>query len=241
MRIPLLAGALALATLPAMAQNVYTVCDVVEEFCFCWDGTLPAPTFTFIACQDSAQWGVQMVFCSGSMDPTRVLRGYDGTNNSGQPIPGLTGSFANMMSLQGGGNNAVHLELDFSAPNAQNCMSGAEAPWRFLVWTGNPDPWPMALDCLGTDPFCSLTGVAEHTQPGEAWIAYANGNLLLPPALAGSGTLAWIDPEGRTVRTYALDGSVMLPMGGDLVPGAYVAVLTDGSMRRTGRVLVMEP
>ncbi len=75
---------------------------------------------------------VTLSFVSGTMDPNDVLRAYSGTDNSGAPIPSLTGSFANLAGVSGTSTgNSIYVEIDSDGSNS--CATGQQSTWNFEV------------------------------------------------------------------------------------------------------------
>ncbi len=73
---------------------------------------------------------VTVSFVSGTMDPNDVIRAYSGTDNSGTPIPSLTGSFGNLAGVSGTSlGSELFIEIDSDGSNS--CASGQQTTWSF--------------------------------------------------------------------------------------------------------------
>lgn len=235
---PLLAAILFSSSLGITAQNTYTVCGV-QEFCYCWDDP-GLVSFTFLPCPDSVVTDVHLLFCAGQMAlvDTPVIRGFNGVDNTAEPILALTGLYLNLSNVSGTGSTAIHLEVEFPDTVQVVCQAGDASPWRWLVWTGYPATWPVAGDCTGTDPYCLTTGMAaHHLQPG---LTVRGRELLLPAALAHAGRIDLFDASGRSIGGLLPQGRTTLALPTSLGAGVYLAVLESGGLRSSARFVLSE-
>ncbi|MFN3875520.1 MAG: proprotein convertase P-domain-containing protein, partial [Flavobacteriales bacterium] len=89
-------------------------------------------TFHFIASNPFET--LTLSFVSGTMHANDLIRGYSGSDNSGTPIPDLTGSFANLGSPQVIGTSAgSELFLEIDSDNSNSCATGEQSTWHFEV------------------------------------------------------------------------------------------------------------
>ncbi|MBL7982880.1 MAG: T9SS type A sorting domain-containing protein [Flavobacteriales bacterium] len=235
---PLLAAILFSSSLGAAAQNTNTVCGI-QEFCFCWDDP-GLVSFTFLPCPDSVVTDVHLLFCVGQMAlvDTPVIRGFNGVDNTAEPMLALTGLYLNLSNVSGTGSTAIHLEVEFPDTVQLVCQAGDTPPWRWLVWTGYPATWPVVGDCASTAPYCLTTGMAAHHPTPN--ITVRDRELLLPTWLSSAARIDLFDTSGRSVGSILAQGRTTIALPVSLGPGIYVAVLENGGVRSSTRFVLGE-
>ena len=118
----------------------------------------------------SASGNVSLEFIAGTMGVGDVIRGYEGTNNSGIPIPSISGNFPILPPASASVfGNSIYLEIEAGA-NAKG-----QQPWVFAIFCTSPDfqptgygsvvddcnNWQFSIDCELTDPGSNPSGQAE--------------------------------------------------------------------------------
>ncbi|MBK8499190.1 MAG: T9SS type A sorting domain-containing protein [Flavobacteriales bacterium] len=216
------------------AQNTFTIC-AAQEFCFCWDGSLPAPTYTFEACTPGET--ITVAFCSGQMQTGQVIRSYDGIDDSGAPISALTGQYPNMAGAQGtSATSTFTMELDFGdGAGLLDCMNDLQAPWRWMVYLTPSDTLALPT-CIGTDPFCSTTHVPAVSPSISAWVTRSGDQLLLAPHALGS-VIELHDASGRLAEVIPTHGRTAVLVPAVLKSGVYVLTMQVGGQRLVSRLV----
>lgn len=97
-----------------------------------------------------------LTFVQGGMAPNVVIRSYVGTDNTGTPIPSLTGSFPSLAGVTGASTNE-YLFFEVDAPQAMTddllswiwqvgCVTGAVAPAATVTPTDDCPEYEFTLD-----------------------------------------------------------------------------------------------
>ncbi|HRO98812.1 MAG TPA: hypothetical protein PLN54_05205 [Flavobacteriales bacterium] len=75
---------------------------------------------------------VTVTFIAGTMAPGDVIRAYSGTDDTGDPIVGLTGSFASLAGVSGSSTGqSIFIEID--SDGSGSCADGQASSWQFEV------------------------------------------------------------------------------------------------------------
>ncbi|HMC96304.1 MAG TPA: CUB domain-containing protein, partial [Flavobacteriales bacterium] len=69
---------------------------------------------------------------SGTMAPGDVLQAYDGTDETGTPLPGLTGSFANLTNASAT-SIGPSMFIKIVSDGSNSCATGQQTSWQFEV------------------------------------------------------------------------------------------------------------
>ena len=121
---------------------------------------------------------VTLTFIQGQMDPSDVIRGYSGTDSSGTPIPGLTGTFADFsVGLVAGTSDFEYLYLEVDSTQVMPddlatwlfqavCTQGTVVPAGFATITDSCETYSFTIDVMidftGDEPTCGI----EYTVDG---------------------------------------------------------------------------
>ncbi|HMC96152.1 MAG TPA: proprotein convertase P-domain-containing protein, partial [Flavobacteriales bacterium] len=167
-------------------------------------GNFDPRTFTFTT--TSVGETVTATFLSGTMAAGDVIRAYDGTDNTGTPLPGLTGSFANLTNATATSiSESIFIEIQSDGSNS--CQTGQQTSWQFEVQCTNLTCSPATASAT-VNANCSLIDV-EVFDPGNE----------------GSTTLQYI-VNGGSPQTWpaTLFGGEIVTLG-PFIPGQNVQII----------------
>lgn len=114
---------------------------------------------------------VTLQFIAGTMGIGTVIRGYEGTDNSGTPILSLTGNFANLAGVSSTVfGNSIYLEIDAAGSGAEgqdpwvfsvSCATGSVQPTAIISSADDCDNWEFSILCELIDAGDNPSGEAE--------------------------------------------------------------------------------
>jgi hypothetical protein len=215
-----------LCTLPlgAFTDNCpYQItCGTTIPVSYCYKNADPK-TFTFLA--DNPNETVTVTFVSGMMATNDLIRAYSGTDNNGDPIPELTGNFANLANASGSSSGpALYIEIESDASGS--CFDGDPTA---STWVFEAECTAGCVDPNGgvtLNASCSTIDV-EVTDLGDGastTLSYnVNGGAFTDITGLEVGSIEQIGPftAGQSVQIFLLhetDGACNRNLGSFVIP-----------------------
>ena len=160
-------------------------------------------TFSFVSSNPFET--VTVTFIAGTMDPNDVIRAYSGSDNSGTPIPSLTGSFASLAGVSGSSTgNAIFIEIDSNGSNS--CATGQQTSWSFEA-----ECTPGCVDPDGTVAVNTNCALYNFTIDVEILFTGDAGTTTLRYAVNGGAPVnvpGLVETNIQTIGPFAMDAVV---------------------------------